>query len=186
MENDFAGLGGDVAYLKNTATASTYFPVRDQATIALRVEAGNLLGLGGDTRISDRFFYGENLVRGFSPDGLTPRCDEANSSSVCPGGVALGGTLYYRGTAEYRFPMPFVEEQGFQARAFADVGSLWNVGADTDNIAVFDSSAPRFSMGVGITWDSPIGPLSVDYGIPFNVQEGDVVQNVRFAIASGF
>ena len=82
--------------------------------------------------------------------------------------------------------MPFVEEQGFQARAFADVGSLWNVGADTDNIAVFDSSAPRFSMGVGITWDSPIGPLSVDYGIAFNVQEGDVVQNVRFAIASGF
>ena len=64
MENDSAGLGGDVAYLKNTATASTYFPVRDQATIALRVEAGNLLGLGGDTRISDRFFYGENLVRG--------------------------------------------------------------------------------------------------------------------------
>ena len=186
MENDFAGLGGDVAYLKNTATASTYFPVRDQATIALRVEAGNLLGLGGDTRISDRFFYGENLVRGFSPDGLTPRCDEASSSSVCPDGVALGGTLYYRGTAEYRFPMPFVEEQGFQARAFADVGSLWNVGADTDNIAVFDSSAPRFSMGVGITWDSPIGPLSVDYGIPFNVQEGDVVQNVRFAVASGF
>ena len=63
MENDFAGLG-DVAYLKKYGHGGTYFPVRDQATIALRVEAGNLLGLGGDTRISDRFFYGENLVRG--------------------------------------------------------------------------------------------------------------------------
>ena len=186
LTNDFAGLGGDVAYLKNTATANAYFPIRDQSAIALRVEAGNLSGLGSDTRISDRFFYGENLVRGFSPDGLTPRCDASNSTATCPDGVALGGTLYYRGTAEYRFPIPFIEEQGFMGRAFADVGSLWNVGADTDNIAVLESSDPRFSVGLGATWDSPIGPLSIDYGIPFNVQDGDVVQNIRFALASGF
>ena len=186
LSNDLAGIGGDVSYLKNTASVKHYIPVRDESSIALLIEGGNLFGLGRETRISDRFFFGGDLVRGFSSEGLTPRCNSEASEESCPGDVALGGTLYYRASAELRFPFPILGEQGFSGRLFADAGSLWDVGSDTSGLAIYQSAEPRFSVGIGGTWSSPLGPLSVDYGLPFNVKEGDVVQNFKFAITPGF
>ena len=186
LTNNLAGIGGDVLYLENRASVNHYIPVRDESSLALRIEGGNLWGFGRDTRISDRFFYGDNLVRGFSSDGLTPRCNFEASEKSCPDNVALGGTLFYRATAELRFPLPIVGEQGFSGRLFADAGSVWDVGSDTSGLAIYESAEPRFSVGIGGTWISPFGPLSVDYGLPFNVKEGDVKQNFRFAFAQSF
>ena len=186
MNNNLAGIGGDVAYLQNIASANYYIPVREQSSLAFLASAGHIVGLGMDTRTTDRFFFGEDMIRGFAPNGLTPVCDAANSGGDCLSNIALGGTKFYRGSAEFRWPFPLIGEQGFTGRFFADVGAVWDVGVSNLTVPVLESAEPRWSVGVGATWFSPFGPLSVDYGIPFNVQEGDVVNNFRFSVAGGF
>ncbi|MGB0843507.1 MAG: outer membrane protein assembly factor BamA [Alphaproteobacteria bacterium] len=176
MRNEYAGLGGDVDYLKTTGVASAYYPLGDNFTIATNLEAGIIHSLNSTTRVSDRFFIGETKIRGFSATGIGPRL--AN-------GTAIGGTKYYVGTGELRFKVPNPLEFDVEGRVFIDAGSLW----DPDNNyggTPSDSSGIRSSYGLGLSWVSPIGPLQLDYGFPISKEAFDVEQRFRFSIGTRF
>lgn len=177
MRNTLAGLGGSVRYAQTTAEATHYLPIGETFTFATRAEGGFIEGLGQDTLLADRFFIGGDTIRGFSPSGLGPR--------AATGGV-LGAAKYWRTSAELRFPVPGLAEQGVRGRFFVDAGSAWDVGQDTGTIVVDDSSNVRASFGVGGTWDSPLGPLSLDYGIPVRKESFDVEQRFKFSISTSF
>jgi len=175
MRNEYAGLGGDVEFLKAVATANAYYPLGDNFTLAANLEAGIVHSFDPTTRVSDRFFVGESRIRGFGATGIGPRLD----------GTALGGTKYYVGTAEARFKVPNPLEFDIEGRIFLDAGSL----SDPDNNyggSPLDSTSVRSSYGVGLSWVSPIGPLQLDYGLPISKESFDVEQRFRFSIGTRF
>nr|WP_207168828.1 outer membrane protein assembly factor BamA [Rhodovibrio sodomensis] len=175
-ENTFAGLGGDVTFLKNVVGADWYRPVVDKWSIHLGGEVGHMFGIGEDTRINDRFFIGSNQVRGFDSSGLSPR-DK-------PTGDPIGAKTYYAGTVELRFPVGFGDDLPIRGRVFADTGASF--GVDGNPNPVQESASPRVAVGVGMSWRSPIGPLELDLGFPVVKEEFDEEQIFKFSFGTSF
>ena len=192
LNQDFAGLGGDVQLIRTTAEARNYYPITNDLTGMFKVSGGHVASWGGrDLFVLDHFFQGPDLVRGFEPSGIGPR----DLSS--PNKDALGGTLYWGTTAELIFPFPFAPKDfGLKAALFADAGSLWGYeGArtfrhpalmDTQPINVADSAAIRASVGASIIWTSPFGPLRFDFAYPILKEKYDKEQVFRFGAAGAF
>ena len=66
LRNEIAGLGGDVFYIKSSVGGEYHYPVAEDWTVSVDAEVGNIVGLGQDTRISDRHFVGGVQDRGRS------------------------------------------------------------------------------------------------------------------------
>jgi outer membrane protein insertion porin family len=175
-ENTFAGIGGDVTFLKNVVGADWYQPVVDEWSIRLGAEVGNMFGIGEDTRINDRFFIGNSQVRGFEGAGLSPR-DE-------PTGDPIGAKNYYAGTVEVRFPLGLGADLPVRGRVFADTGASFGVDDNPD--PVLESSSPRVAVGVGMSWQSPLGPLELDLGFPVVKEDYDEEQIFKFSFGTSF
>ena len=125
------------------------------------------------------------MVRGFAPYGFGPR-------DLTPGSTQdnLGGSMYFATTAELQSGIPGVpNEYGLRASAFVDAGSVFGYRGPTSfagqSIQVADKNILRSSVGVGLTWASPFGALTVDYAVPLSKAAYDVVQPLRFS-AGGF
>src|SRR3546814_17630806 len=69
----FFGLGGDVTFVRGTASAGYYHPIFEDWTISVRGTGGTMAGIGEDTLISDCFFKGGGQPRGFEYGGIGPR-----------------------------------------------------------------------------------------------------------------
>jgi outer membrane protein insertion porin family len=175
-ENTFAGVGGDVTFLKNVLGATYYQPIIDKWSVVVGGEVGNMFGIGEDTRINDRFFVGSNQVRGFDGAGLSPR-DK-------PTGDPIGAKNYYAGTVELRFPLGLGDDLPVRGRLFADTGASFGVDDNPDPVQ--ESSSPRVAVGVGISWRSPIGPLELDLGFPVVKEDFDEEQIFKFSFGTSF
>jgi outer membrane protein insertion porin family len=177
LRTDVAGLGGDIRYLKNVINAAYFRPVFEDVTASIRGEAGYIFGLGQDTHIVDRFILGSALIRGFATSGIGPR-DTATGDS-------LRGRKYYAGTVELTFPLGLPEDLQVRGRVFADVGALWDPDKDATP-TTSDSSSPRISVGAGLTWVSPLGPIQIDLGYPIVKEDFDRKELVRFNFGTRF
>ena len=82
--------------------------------------------------------------------------------------------------------MPNPLEFDVAARLFLDVGALWDPQNSYGASAISDSSNPRSSYGLGFTWQSPIGPLALDWGWPIQSESFDTLKRFSFRISSGF
>lgn len=189
---DVAGLGGDAQYFRVVGEARAYYPITDKITLVGRAIAGDIEGWGGqDVSLLDMFFKGGETVRGFYRSGYGPR--DLNT------GDALGGQSFWAATAEIRFPLPLVPDDiGMSGAVFADAGSLFRVGAgakkvpqgcafgDTTRVCLADDSSIRSSVGASIIWNSPVGPLRIDYGYALTKESYDKEQQIRFGAATKF
>jgi outer membrane protein insertion porin family len=192
LSQDFAGLGGDVQLIKTTADARSYYPVTNELTAMFRLQGGHVASWGGkELRVLDHFFQGPDLVRGFAPSGLGPR------DMLSTNDDAVGGTMYWGGTAELIFPFPGTPKDfGLRAALFADVGSVWGYKGATEfdnpilvapiQTQIEDSSAIRASVGASIIWASPFGPLRFDFAYPFMKEKYDKTQVFRFGAGGRF
>ncbi|MBU6475288.1 MAG: outer membrane protein assembly factor BamA, partial [Alphaproteobacteria bacterium] len=169
--------GGDARYYKFDTGGTYYYPITDQWILSLLGDTGYVHGYAGKTvRINERFFIGGDTLRGFADAGIGPR-DFASED-------ALGGNRYYRGSLQLQFPTGLPADLGVTAHAFTDVGSLWSL--DETGAGIQDSSSPRVSAGFGFSWQSPMGPLSVDFGKPLKKESYDKVQQLRFTFGTRF
>jgi outer membrane protein insertion porin family len=156
----------------------------------LHLQAGHIAGWGDkDLRMLDHFQMGPNLVRGFAPAGIGPR-DLTPGTTQDP----LGGSMYWGASLEAQTPFAFLpKDAGIKGAVFADAGSLWNykgptsfnVTGETLQLAP-DSGAIRASVGVGLIWASPFGPLRFDYSIPLAKEGYDRIQEFRFGGGTKF
>jgi outer membrane protein insertion porin family len=189
FKQDLAGLGGDVNFVRSTAEARLYHEVFNDVIAVLRLQGGHIMSWGGkDLRMLDHFFMGPNLVRGFAPAGIGPR-------DLTPGTFqdALGGTMFWGASVEAQTPFYFLpKETGIRGAIFADAGSLWNYKGPTswsvtgETLTPADSSSVRASVGVGLLWQSPFGPLRFDYAVPVKKESYDRVQEFRFSGGTRF
>ncbi len=177
---DLAGVGGDVRYIRSTADARGYVPIADGVTFMGRVSGGTIAGWGGqDVRLLDLFNKGGETVRGFAAAGIGPR-DAASVNQD-----ALGGRNYAAATAETTFQIPGVaKDVGLSGAAFVDAGSLWGANKTAAALpgVVGTGASLRASTGVGIGWDSPLGTLRADYAIPLLKQSYDKTQAFSFGV----
>lgn len=176
FSSDFAGLGGDNRYIRPEVGAGYYFPLAENWIMGFSGEAGQIIKMGKDIRIVDRFFVGGNNLRGFQTGGIGPR-DSLTAD-------ALGGNTYATGTAELTFPLGLPDELGVNGALFSDVGYLSNVDDEGPNVT--DTGNIRASVGFGIGWRSPFGPIRVDIAAPIVKDTGDKTESFRFSFGTRF
>jgi len=213
FRQDFAGVGGDVSYLKSQVDGKFYTPLIFDIVGLIHVQGGMINQVGShELRMLDQFQMGPNLVRGFAPNGIGPR--DLNPFSTQD---ALGGTRYWGTSFELQMPFWFLpKEAGLKGAVYADAGGLseykgpttWlqtneittpgNSGclpstvrpiatAGTCTGLVYDTgNAIRSSVGVGLIWASPFGPLRFDYAVPLTKGAYDRVQQFKFGGGTSF
>ncbi|MEZ5855308.1 MAG: outer membrane protein assembly factor BamA [Hyphomicrobiaceae bacterium] len=189
---DFAGVGGDVQYVRLSAEGRYYYPITNNITFVGRVVGGHVEGWGGDdVRLIDLYYKGGETIRGFNRSGFGPR-DLVT-------GDAIGGKTFYAATAEVRYPLPFVpDDLGIKGAVFVDAGSLFSINNSSKNlngqadpitgvpVDIADSSKPRVSVGTSLIWDSPLGPLRADFGWALMKETYDKDQLFRFGASTKF
>ena len=177
FETEVSGLGGDAKYVMGETGASYYYPVADQWILNILGETGAIGGYGGkDIEINERFFLGGSKLRGFDRSGVGPRDTSTKD--------ALGGNYYYRGSAEMSFPLGLPKELGIRGHAFSDFGSLYDLDESGTNIV--DESSLRAAAGVGFLWRSPMGPIRLDFAIPYLKEDYDEEEHFRFDFGTRF
>src|SRR6266568_2196558 len=127
-KQDFAGVGGDVKYIKSAIDAKYYTPLVADIVGLIHLQGGMLNQFGGsELRMLDHFQMGPNLVRGFAPNGIGPR-------DINPFGTrdALGGTKYWGASFELQMPFWFLpKEVGLKGSVYADAGGLFDYKGPT-------------------------------------------------------
>jgi outer membrane protein insertion porin family len=246
FSTDFAGLGGDVKYVRGRLDGTKYKSFGGGWIFSVHGEGGYIKALqsapgpGRDAiRLTDRFFGPQ--LRGFDIRGLGPRIQRVNyvcTDTDCSGVElqtdkatitdALGGKAYYMGRLELEFPTSSgLRSVGLRPSAFIDIGSLFSitpppltdivascfrpatetVPADTKIILpgdptacptgysrsngfkeffLGDSPKPRLSIGVGVNWTSPFGPLRLDIAKALLKQKGDETKLFSFNVGTSF
>ena len=186
VREDVAGLGGDADFIRSTGDIRYYHDWGNDIVGMARVQGGYIAPFGGQTLpLTSGFFGGPTIVRGFAVNGFGPR-------DLTPGTTQdnIGGTAYWSSTAEFDAPIPGLPpEVALKAAVFADAGSLWGYKGPTSFPAlspslmtVGDSRQIRSSIGAGLIWDSPVGPMRIDYAIPLTKAPYDVTQRLYFGL----
>ncbi|KXJ54549.1 MAG: outer membrane protein assembly factor BamA [Thalassospira sp. Nap_22] len=179
LSNDLAGLGGDEQYLRSRVEGGYYYPLdrEHEWVLSTRGSTGYIFGFDDDTRISQRFSVGGSNLRGFEAAGVGPR-DIAT-------GDALGSKLYYTGTVQLDFPLGLPSEFALTGRVFSDFGS----GRDVDGARpgeIYDTGSLRSSVGFGVGWESPFGPIGVDISQAVTKEDHDKEEMFRLNFGTRF
>ncbi len=182
---EVAGLGGDARWVKLTGRGSYYHTlVEDYDIVAvLSGGAGHIIG-DDNLRVFDMFQSDDRLIRGFKYNGIGPYDFRGGRQRE-----HLGGTTYFNASAELQFPLPVIPEGfGMRGAIFADAATLY--GNDLDEVGNSDirgkELAWRASVGAGLIWASPFGPLRVNYALPVVKEDSDLVQNFSFGVSTRF
>ena len=180
---EYAGLGGDIKFLKHEADASFYKSFfENEYTIKLIASAGQINGVNQKVRIRDRFNMGDPIFRGFSSAGMGPRVKATKEG--------LGGQRFYKITSEFSFPMGLPRELNVTGHVFADYGSLWHFdipkNATYQRQDISSAKKPNLSVGFGILWITKIAPIRIDYAIPLRKNKYDETQRWHFGFTASF
>jgi outer membrane protein insertion porin family len=179
---EFAGVGGDVSFLRTTGTAAYYREIwPDREVVGLiKVQGGHIFGIGEDVRLLDAFFKGGETVRGFESSGFGPRDPSTDD--------ALGGNIFVAATAETQFPLPLLpRELGVKGAFFADAGTLFDTDATlAAGVTPLDDASIRSSVGGSLLWASPLGPLRADFAHVLSSEGYDEEQFFRFGGGTRF
>jgi len=181
LRQDIAGLGGDVRFLRTSEDVRYYHSLGNDLTAMVRAQGGYITGWGGQqVPMMNNFFGGPSMVRGFAPNGFGPR-------DLTPGSTMdnVGGSAYWATTAELQSGIPGIpEEYGLRGSAFVDAGSVFGYKGATSfagqTARIANNNVLRSSVGVGLTWASPFGALTVNYAVPLSKASYDAVQPLSF------
>ncbi len=177
LVQDLAGLGGDVKYLRHEVQAAHFVPIAPKWTWMAGGSAGNIFGLTGqNVRLNDRYFIGQEEIRGFALGGIGPRDTTTRD--------ALGGNNYYAVTTELQFPVGLPDDLGVSGAIFTDAANLWEI--DNSGAGISSGDSLRVSAGVGVAWASPFGPIRLDVAKAIAKEKQDDTQLVRFSFGTRF
>lgn len=193
LESEIAGLGGDAYFGRLEAHGWYFYPLYEESIILkLEGNAGHIEAFNGkDVPLQDRFYKGADSFRGFAQSGVGPR-QVGNDGDT----DAIGAQSYAIATAELTFPVGMPEQWGIEGAAFTDFGTVFGTPEETsllgDNecqiasCTVFDTMAFRASVGAGLIWQSPFGPLRFEVAYPLMKAKYDETEWFRFSIGTRF
>jgi outer membrane protein insertion porin family len=168
------GIAGDTRYLRSSLQAQQYIPVSKRTTLGLNAELGYGVGLGSRPYPIFKNFYGGGLgtVRAFDQNSLGP---------VDVTGAYIGGNRRLNLNAEFYVPFPGTgNDRTLRIFAYSDAGNVWREGEP------MKMDSLRASVGVGLSWVSPVGPLKLSWGNPVRKFPTDRIQRFQFQIGTAF
>jgi outer membrane protein insertion porin family len=169
---------GDAKYLRATYQFQQYVPLNKQFTAAFNTEVGLGSALGGRSYPVFKNFYGGGLgsVRGFEQGSLGPN-EQADGL-----GTSLGGSRKLNINMEVLAPFPGAgNDRTLRMYGFWDIGMVGG-----DNAINANANDLRSSVGVGISWISPVGPLRLAFAKPIRKFDSDRIQSLQFQIGTSF
>lgn len=178
--NTELGVAGDARYVKANYQFQQYFPLSKQYTLALNSELGFGKGLGGRPYPVFKNFFGGGLgsVRGFEQGTLGPSSPVSGSADT----VNIGGNRSIALNAEFITPFPGAgNDRSLRMFGFVDVGNVFGENDSRPN-----AKDLRASVGVGLSWISPVGPLRFAIANPIRKFTGDKIQKFQFQIGTSF
>jgi len=183
---EYAGLGGESEFYKIDARTRHYWPIYKSSQLGTFVlSVGGAIGFGygdrGDSGhelpLFERYFPGGiNSVRGFKTRTLGPREPVMNAQGEEIDTDPIGGSNQLIVNNEIIFPI--VEQLGLKGVLFFDAGNAW---LESD---AYKLSDVRYSVGAGVRWLSPMGPIRIEFGYPLNKQSGDKTSLVLFSFGN--
>ena len=176
ISETFSGVGGDVTFLRTNLRAGFYKPfLFESVVLGLKGRVGNVSGLGDDVTQSEHFFLGGQSVRGFGSNGIGPR-DTGSKAAV-------GGNNIYNGTLEIVSNLGVTKDAGIRWTVFSDFGSVWKTDFPS-GVTEPNDQTMRSSVGVGLLWNTAIGPLSFYWAKPINEAKHDNTKTFQFSIGT--
>ena len=167
--------GSGLEYYKLDFTQQQFVPLTKDLTLGLKARIGYGDGYGDFDSLPflENFFAGGiRSVRGFEDNTLGPK-DENDE--------AIGGSMLTVFNAEILFPIPFIEAaSATRLSAFLDIGNVFS-GIDD-----FDAGDLRYTVGLAGVWASPLGPISLSFGVPLNAEDEDEEQPFQFTVGTFF
>lgn len=195
LSQEIAGgyLGGENEFSKTEFDGRWFFPIFKNSEVGvfrdsvfgLHFQTGYVTPIFGSSRVPlfERYFPGGILnIRGFPLRSLGPRISTASSSdptTLTTSEFVIGGNKQLIFNAEWVFPI--IKAASINGVLFFDMGNAFDVG---ETMLTF--SGQRQSVGYGLRWLSPIGPLRFEWGYPLDLQEGESRSLFDFTIGSLF
>jgi len=183
VNQEIAGFGGQAQYSKSSVLlGGRVASANDKLTFSVELEGGLLVDNSGASTITNRFFMGDDIMRGFKINGIGPRdLSVANRD-------ALGGNMYAVARFETTFPLGLPEEYGVNGGLFFDVGSVWGLDATTLALSptVDAGMHIRSMIGFSVFLNTAIGPLRFNFSQPIATQSYDQVQPFNLTIGKRF
>ena len=169
--------GSDLQYYKLSYRHRRYWPVTEDFVFSTNGEIGFGDAYGGTSRLPlwENFYGGgPRRLRGFAARSVGPRDSQGDS---------IGGNAFYNGTLELLFPPPFkAGSDTVRMSTFFDFGAV----VDTNQDDLFNYDEFRYSTGLGVSWLSPVGALTVSYAVPFRADNQDEEEQFQFTFGSTF
>jgi len=171
---EYAGgfLGGDSAFNRYEGSASIFIPLFWNTVGFIRTKAGYIDRRGkGVLPLFEKYYLGgPNTIRGYDFATISPRDPET--------GERIGGNKMFLCNLEYRFPI--LEKIRLFGVVFFDVGNSYDINQS------FDLTNLKKSVGVGVRWFSPMGPIRLEFGFALNAEEDESTSNWEFAMGTFF
>lgn len=169
--------GSDLQYYKISYEHRRYWELTNEFVVSVNAEIAYGDAMGGTSILPlwENFYGGgPGNIRGFAARSVGPRDSQGDS---------IGGNAMYAGSFELLFPPPFVKNsETIRLAAFVDFGSVVNL----ENNGLFDTNELRYSTGLGFSWLSPVGALTISYAIPFAADSQDEKEQFQFSFGSTF
>ena len=159
----------ETEFIKATLQGAWFLKIRTGLVFACSLRGGGAYGLGetSDLPLIERFFLGgRTTVRGYNQDTLGPKGAD---------NTPTGGNAFALGNAELRASIG----KGLGIVAFVDSGNVWQ---DTNDI----NFELKYTAGLGLRYNTPVGPFRLDYGQKINKEEGESSGELHFSLGHAF
>ena len=181
LSQEVSGFTGDGESSKTSASARLQRKILNEEVLVKGTLEGGVLNYG-NSRVTDRFFLGSALMRGFEPGGIGPR-EIVNEGELI--NDALGGNTFAVLRLEAEFSLGLPEEYGIDGGIFFDVGNLWSLDNISEDV-IYDDGSWRSVLGASLFWKTPIGPLRFNFSRPLQKEKFDREQNFDLTIRTQF
>jgi len=160
--------------LKNTYNYNFYKELYDQNISKISLYLQNSFSLSGDDiKLSERLYVPSGKLRGFERGKVGPK----------DGNDYIGGNYLTTLNMSSTLPQIIENSQNTDFSVFIDVANIWGVDYDS---SIDNSNTIRSSIGVGLDWYTPIGPLNFSFAHPITKASGDKTETFRFNLGTTF
>jgi outer membrane protein insertion porin family len=159
----------ETEFIKVSLQSSWFLRIIKGVVFAFSLKGGAAYGFGETEEIPliERFFLGgRSTVRGYSHDTLGPKGEDDN---------ATGGNVFALTNWELRFSLG----KGFSLVTFIDSGNVWRTADEVE-------ASLKYTAGPGLRYNTPVGPIRIDYGHKMNKEPGDSSGEVHFSFGHAF
>ena len=177
----------DMQYYKLKAQTEYYKPLDEKKKFTLKLRGS--LGYADDYGSEDYPFFknfymgGVRSVRGYRTSSIGPKYFNSSAGRW----FTTGGTKSVLASAELYFPVPGLKKNdSFRLSTFVDAGGVFSDNESVSGTEQYEQGELRYSMGLGVQWNSPFGPLQVSIAEPLNDDNKDRTQRFQFGMGSTF